>query len=147
MTYSTLPIITSATAAIRAIIGTTWSGTAMSGTRRRAILAMCTARSPMRSNSLTIRSDATSIRRSPATGFCRESSSKLSSSSFSRRRRSGCVVADHLLGLLGIALEQGGSALGDGFTDESGHRHELVADRVELVGIGVAHEGQPTECR
>ena len=85
MMCSTLPIITSATAAIRAIVGTTGSGTATSGTRRRAILAMCTARSPIRSNSLTIRSEATSIRRSPATGFCSESSSKLCSSSFSRR--------------------------------------------------------------
>ena len=84
MMCSTLPIITSATAAIRAIIGTTWSGTATSGTRRRAIFAMCTARSPIRSNSLTIRSDATSIRRSPATGFCSESSSKLCSSICSR---------------------------------------------------------------
>ena len=84
MMCSTLPIITSATAAIRAIIGTTWSGTATSGTRRRAILAMCTARSPIRSNSLTIRSDATSIRRSPATGFCSDSSSKLCSSICSR---------------------------------------------------------------
>ena len=147
MTCSTLPIITSATAAIRAIIGTTWSGTATSGTRSRAILAMWTARSPIRSNSLTIRSEATSIRRSPATGFCSESSSKLCSSSFSRRASICDVVADHLLGTLGVALEQGGGALGDGFPDQAGHRHEVVADGVELVGVGIAHEPQPTAAR
>ncbi len=147
MTCSTLPIITSATAAIRAIMGTTWSGTATSGTRRRAILAMCTARSPIRSNSLTIRSDATSIRRSPATGFCSESSSKLCSSSFSRRLSMLDVVADDLLGTLGVTLEQGGGALGDGLADETGHGHEVVTDRVELVGIGIAHVPQPTAAR
>ena len=41
--------------------GATSSGTAMSGTRSRAILATCTDRSPIRSSSLTIRSAATTI--------------------------------------------------------------------------------------
>ena len=48
--------MSSATSAIRAIVGRTSSGTATSGTRSRAILATCTERSPIRSSSLTIRS-------------------------------------------------------------------------------------------
>ena len=57
------------------------------------------------------------------------------------------VVADDLLGPLGVALEQGGRALGDGLAHEAGHHHEVVADRVELVCIGIAHVSQPTADR
>ena len=60
------------------------SGTAMLGTRRRAILATWTERSPIRSSSLTIRSAETTTRRSPATGCWSESSAKALSSTRSR---------------------------------------------------------------
>lgn len=49
------------------------------------------------------------------------------------------VAGDDLLGPLGVALEQRGRALGDRLADEAGHAHEVVADRVELVGVGIAH--------
>ena len=63
------------------------------------------------------------------------------------QRVDGGVLADHLLGALGIALEQGGSALGDGFTHEAGHQYEVVTDRVELVAVGITHESEPTQVR
>jgi hypothetical protein len=56
MMCSTRPTITSAIVAIREIVGSSSLGTATSGTRSRAIFATCTDRSPIRSNSLTIRS-------------------------------------------------------------------------------------------
>ena len=56
----------------------------MLGTRRRAILATWTERSPIRSSSLTIRSAETTTRRSPATGCWSESSAKALSSTRSR---------------------------------------------------------------
>ena len=59
-------------------------GIATSGTRSRATLATCTERSPIRSRSETMRSAATSIRSSPATGCCSAMSSKHRSSIDSR---------------------------------------------------------------
>ncbi len=86
MISATRATMSSATRAISSIVGRIWSGTAMSGTRSRAILATCTERSPIRSSSVTIRSADTTTRRSPATGCCRESSEKQVSSTFSRAR-------------------------------------------------------------
>ena len=78
--------MSSATSAIRLTVGRISSGTAMLGTRSRAILATCTDRSPIRSSSVTIRSAATTTRRSPATGACRESSENAVSSTRTRAR-------------------------------------------------------------
>ena len=76
--------MSSATSAIRLTVGRISSGTAMLGTRSRAILATCTDRSPIRSSSVTIRSAATTTRRSPATGCWRESRENAVSSTRSR---------------------------------------------------------------
>ena len=76
--------MSSAVSAIRSIVGRSSSGTATAGTRRRAILATWTERSPIRSSSLTIRSAETIIRRSPATGCCSDSSANDVSSTRSR---------------------------------------------------------------
>jgi hypothetical protein len=62
---------------------TSW-GTAWSGKRMRATLAMCSARSPMRSRSLAIRVAVTIVRRSVATGCWRASSVKQRWSMLSR---------------------------------------------------------------
>ena len=76
--------MSSATSAILSMVARIESGTATLGTRRRAILATCTERSPIRSSSLTIRSAETTMRRSPATGCWSESSAKALSSTRSR---------------------------------------------------------------
>ena len=78
--------MSSATSAIRLMVGRISSGTATLGTRSRAILATCTDRSPIRSSSVTIRRAATTTRRSPATGCWRESSENAVSSTRSRAR-------------------------------------------------------------
>ena len=99
--------MSSATSAIRAIVGRTSSGTATSGTRSRAILATCTDRSPIRSSSLTIRSAATTIRRSPATGCWSESSENAVLLDPLAGAVDLGVGGDDLLGDLGVAVEQG----------------------------------------
>ena len=86
MIWATRATMSSATSAIREMVGRISSGTAISGTRSRAILATCTDRSPIRSSSLTIRSAETTIRRSPATGCCSDSRDRQLSSTFSVAR-------------------------------------------------------------
>ena len=130
-----------ATSAIRSMVGSIGSGgTATSGTRSCATLATCTDRSPIRSRSATIRTAATSIRRSPATGCCRASSSKAPVLDVAR----GCASifassAMHLLGDAGVGGEQGRGRPADGLLDLLGHRDQVVDDRVELVEVGVTH--------
>ena len=54
----------------------------------------------------------------------------------------GGVVADDLLGDLGVRGEQGLGGPRHGDLDHLGHVDELVDDRVELVEVGIAHGGE-----
>ncbi len=135
--------MSSATSAIRATVGRISRGTATFGTRSRAILATCTDRSPIRSSSLTMRSAATTVRRSPATGCCRESSENAFSSTALPCAVDVDVRADHLLGDLGVAGQQRLGGESYGFLDAAADAGKVVEDGIELFMEGLTHGGDP----
>ena len=105
----------------------------MLGTRSRAILATCTERSPIRSSSVTIRSAATTTRRSPATGAWRESRENAVSST---RTRASSITTSALMTRSAISAFAGQQRLGgagDRLLDLGADRGEVVEDRLELV--------------
>ena len=143
MTCSTLPIITSATAAIRAIVGTTSVGHGDVGHAQP-----CDLRDVHRevTHPLELADHPQRGHEHPQVAGDRVLQREQLEAVLLQLLAQGVdlpVVGDDLLGPLGVALEQGGGSLGDGLTDQSGHRHELAADGIELVGIGITHEVQP----
>ena len=131
----------SATCAILATVGCTSAGTATLGTRSRAILATCTDRSPIRSSSVTIRSAATTVRRSLATGCCRDSSENAVSSTRSRARS---IATSALITRSAISLSPVSSASVARWTASLTWPQivgEVDEDGVELLMEGIAHAG------
>ncbi len=147
MISATRATICSATWAIRSMVGRAWSGTAMPGTRSRAILATCTERSPIRSSSLTIRSAATMVRRSRATGCCSERSSKADSSTRSRARSisRSALITRSAMAASPVMRAVGGEA--DGAVDVAADAGEVGEDLLELVVELVAHVADSTDRR
>ena len=138
MTLPALATIRTATPAISTIVARRSAGTAESGYRSRATLATCRARSPMRSRSALIRRLVTMMRRSVATGCWRASRSKARCPG--RAQRVDLVVGlDHALGEIRSASSSAVDARVIADPDKPGHLDQLVADRVELLVVGVAH--------
>ena len=102
-------------------------------------MATWTDRSPIRSSSLTIRSAETIIRRSPATGCCRESSAKALSS---MRSRLASMASSALITCSAVATSPVSSALvasAYGDLDLAAHLGEVGEDGIELVMEGLTH--------
>ena len=134
--------MSSATAAIFDIVGRQPRGTATPGTRRRAILATCTDRSPIRSSSLTMRSAATTVRRSPATGCWSDSSSKAASSTRSRARSISMSALITCSAMTTSPDMRDSVARRDGHLDLAADVAEVVEDALELVMELIAHAAE-----
>ena len=135
--------MSSATSAIRSMVGRISSGTATLGTRRRAILATWTDRSPIRSSSLTIRSADDDHAQVAGHRLLEGQQGEGVVLDPLAVGVDGLVGADHLLGDGGVAGQQrrGGSV--DGHLDLAAHLGEVGEDGVELVMEGLTHDAQP----